>query len=41
LAPSQFKLESATTPACAPQKLDRGQLDQIEVRETGYGMIGA
>jgi hypothetical protein len=27
--------------ACAPQKFDRGQLDQLEVRETGYGMIGA
>jgi hypothetical protein len=26
---------------CAPQKLDRGQLDQIEARETGCGMIGA
>ncbi len=26
---------------CAPQKLDRGQLDQLEARETGYGMIGA
>jgi len=26
---------------CAPQKLDRRQLDQIEAQETGCGMIGA
>ena len=26
---------------CAPQKLDRGHLDQFEARETGYCMIGA
>jgi hypothetical protein len=26
---------------CAPQKLDRGQLDPLEAGEAGYGMIGA
>jgi hypothetical protein len=33
--------EAVVLDDCAPQKLDRGQLDQLEAREAGYGMIGA